>query len=113
MLSQVGGFTMARKIKTQNLPGHIAAQLFAMLNKKYVTYKITECGKPVLVISINPNDVRILYPDGWYFGDSSFRNKHQSDSGLYDEITVVNPDMILWDAECVTPEYMQEVTTTT
>lgn len=102
---------MARKIKSNNLSGRIAAELFAMMNKEYVTFKNPGIISPYLVVTINPNDDKLIYPHGWYFGDGCFRNKHQSTSGIYEEITMVDKDLNIWEAEAVTPSEMKEVTT--
>lgn len=100
---------MARKIKANNLSGKVAARLFADLNKDYVEFVEYDFKAPVLKCQIDPNDMRLIYPDGWYFGKGTFRNKHQSDSGLYEEIAMVNGDN-QWQSECHTPSEMEEVT---
>ena len=102
---------MAKKIKSNNLPGKVAARLFADINKKYVEFVEYDYKPSVLKCQIDPNDDRLVYPEGWYFGKGCFRNKHQSDSGIYEEFAIVGAaGGKQWQSECITPSEMEEIT---
>ncbi|MBR2744649.1 MAG: hypothetical protein IKE01_05085 [Clostridia bacterium] len=73
---------MPKKIKSESLPPRIAAELFASLNKEYVQLKFPtelDCNQEVsLICELNPNDDRLIYPDGWWFSDGYFRNERHA-----------------------------------
>lgn len=78
---------MKHTIKSCDLPGIIAAKLFAMLNEG-VTVSRRYSGNYVIVTDRSPKSLR--YPEGWYFMNGMFRNKHNSTRGDYEEIPVIN-----------------------
>ena len=80
-------------IKSCDLTGPIAGKLFAMLNAAYVY--TAKCGnEKVLVSKVHPDE--LIYPEGWYYAKGAFRNKHNSTTGLYDEIPILKEDGSSW-----------------
>lgn len=82
---------MERTIKTADLPGRIAAKLFATINKDSMVIFLNRDpfvegthGGPVLICSTNPKE--LVYPEGWYFAKGHFRNKGNSTTGIYSEV---------------------------
>ena len=99
---------MAQTIKSQNMPAKFAALLFASMNEQFVELVKRPDGKVELRTQLKPTDKRLVYPYGWYFAKGNFRNKHQSDSGLYEEVR-----MKCWDGgnhDVELPSDMEEVT---
>jgi hypothetical protein len=85
---------MARIIaKTSDLSGEVAAKLFEMLNWGKLTYTRTGTYK-VITTDVEPNE--LVYPEGWYYGKGAFRNKHESSTGIYDEIDMITSDGQDW-----------------
>ena len=87
---------MAEVVKTCDLSGEVAARLFEMLNYDSVKVQrqITAFSHCVIVTDVEPNKLR--YPEGWYYGKGSFRNKHESSTGIYDEIPMVTTSGEYW-----------------
>lgn len=86
---------MAEVVKMCDLPAAIAAEVFAKLN----TGKIQVGEDKILGIfirtEVEPKD--LIYPEGWYYAEGSFRNKHQSTTGLYSEITMFKENGDFWE----------------
>ncbi len=85
---------MAKTARTADLTGSMAANLFVALNPMEVEYfhnhPFLQTVLPdggVIVTDVDPND--LIYPEGWYFAKGSFRNKHNTTTGLYDEIPII------------------------
>ena len=97
---------MAKTVKSNNLPGKVAAKLFVELNKDYVWLSKEYDGSLVLATQLKPDDDRLVYPHGWYYAKHAFRNKHESDSGLYEEIKME----CMEEDSVVLPPDMEEVT---
>lgn len=91
---------MANTIKTCDLSGHIAAQLFVMLNDGKVEFCPSRDSYPyrALVSDIKPTE--LTYPEGWYYAKGAFRNKHQSTTGLYEEVSMVKSNGEPWVKYC-------------
>ena len=96
----LGGITMAM-VKTSDLPSNIALKLFVELNKNNVKvsnfYKVFpgSClADPVIITDREPRD--LIYPEGWYYAKGSFRNKHTSSTGIYEEISMIKPNGDFW-----------------
>ena len=79
---------MKNIVKSCDLPGKVAAKLFAMLNDGVAVNRHHDGGHYVIVTDRDPNT--LTYPEGWYFLNGMFRNKHNSTKGDYSEISVVN-----------------------
>jgi hypothetical protein len=43
----------------------------------------------------------LVFPEGWYFCKHCFRNKHNSSTGLYEEVPVYHLDDEYWDSYVV------------
>ncbi|MBR2841162.1 hypothetical protein IKE80_00010 [Candidatus Saccharibacteria bacterium] len=92
---------MPKTVKSVDTTGTAAAKFFAALNSDDVEYlsehpfnypSIPSVG--VLVTDVNPNE--LIYPEGWYFAKGTFRNKHNSSTGAYEEIQVLKRDGTPW-----------------
>ena len=84
---------MAQSIKSCDYPGEIASRIFEMLNPD-VKYTRIKNGLKVIITDTDPN--QLIYPEGWYYAKGTFRNKHQSTSGMYDEIYMVTSKGESW-----------------
>ena len=81
-------------IKTCDLSGHAAAKLFVSINHgrvKLVQHEDYE----TLVTDIDPRCLD--YPEGWYYAKGNFRNKHNSTTGAYSEITMQKSNGEYWN----------------
>lgn len=92
---------MAKTARTADLNGRMAANLFVALNPMEVEYfhnhpffqsSASEGG--IIVTDVDPND--LTYPEGWYFAKGTFRNKHNTTTGMYDEIPIIKSDGGSW-----------------
>lgn len=79
---------MKHVVKSCDLPGKAAAKLFAMLNDSVSVNRSHSGDYYVIVTDRNPST--LTYPEGWYFMNGMFSNKHNSSTGVYEEIDVVN-----------------------
>lgn len=84
---------MAKTIKSCDFNLGIAVKVFEMLNSGKVQKKILGMNT-VLVTDVEPKD--LVYPEGWYYAKGSFRNKHTSTTGLYEEIKMCKSDSSFW-----------------
>ena len=75
--------TMKNTIKSVDLPLEVAVKVFIMLNNDKVTY-----SAKMKTIFTTTDPENLLYPEGWYYGKECFRNKHNSTTGLYGEVSV-------------------------
>lgn len=85
-------------VKMADMDIAIAATVFQMLNREHVEVIISPEGtvKQLSVIDANPEE--LLFPEGWYLKwvlDEQknerrywFRNKHNSTTGVYQEIRI-------------------------
>ena len=86
---------MERKIvKTCDLSAEVAARLFVMLNSEDV-YLVKAGSRIEIYTEKSPLDLR--YPEGWYYGKGCFRNKHESTTGSYSEVTMRLPSGAYWE----------------
>lgn len=81
-------------IKTCDLSGHAAAKLFVQMNGSSVVL-VQHDSYETLVTDVNPK--QLSYPDGWYYAKGSFRNKHNSTTGTYSEVTMQKSNGEYWD----------------
>lgn len=93
---------MVETIKMCDMPGHVAAKVFALLNAGKVKFVDSEnvVGErflvhPTLVTDVEPKD--LVYPEGWYYAKGTFRNKHNSTTGLYSEVEMIKSNGKLWE----------------
>ncbi len=90
---------MANTVKPADLPVELAAKIFVALNRVDVVYMRMnpfggDNGHGALYLCIDPSE--LIYPEGWYFAKGHFRNKHNTDSGLYYEIPMYQFGGRLW-----------------
>ena len=89
---------MAKTVKTADLSGYLAARLFEALNPD-VEYLIEDPFNlsnynGLIVTDVDPE--RLVYPEGWYYAKGCLRNKHNSSTGLYEEIPMCRYDGSPW-----------------
>ena len=90
---------MATKVvKMCDMSVHVSSKVFAMLNPGLVKVEKSPyfhaAGSIVIVTDTEPKE--LTYPEGWYYAKGMFRNKHQSTTGFYDEIHMLNSKGELW-----------------
>ena len=81
-------------IKTAELPIEVAANLFQMLNPEDIQVEPATYLGLKLVSKKEPCDLR--YPEGWYYAKGTFRNKHNTSNGIYEEALMFKPNGYLW-----------------
>ena len=76
---------MATTVKMCDMSKSIAIQVFKMLNGNKVQLKETHTPLGVIIVTdIEP--MHLIYPEGWYYAKGTFRNKHNSTTGIYEEV---------------------------
>ena len=79
------------KCKTCDLPKLEAARLFKQLNGERITingFSAVGCTPEIVIkTDVEPRD--LIYPDGWYYAKGTFRNKHTSTTGIYEEVSML------------------------
>ncbi|MBQ5812078.1 hypothetical protein IIW29_00680 [Candidatus Saccharibacteria bacterium] len=88
-------------VKTADLAASLAANLFAALNPMEVEFMrfhpFNQAMYPATGIIITDTDPDTLYyPEGWYFAKGHFRNKHNTSSGVYEEVPMLKSDGTPW-----------------
>lgn len=87
---------MATTVKMCDMRSDIAVQVFIMLNgDKVRLIKPNGFHRLTLVTDTEPKD--LIYPEGWYYAKGSFRNKHMSTTGLYEEVPMRTSNGKFWD----------------
>ena len=89
-----GGKRMATTVKMCDMSKQIAIRVFQMLNGHNVQLKEHGPFGTVIVTDIEPEN--LVYPEGWYYAKGSFRNKHTSTTGIYEEVTMLRSNGSLW-----------------
>ena len=84
---------MANIIKCCDFPKEVAANVFLMLNPS-VTYTEDSYGNNIFITDEQPNN--LIYPEGWYYEKGTFRNKHNSTTGIYEALYMFTSEGILW-----------------
>lgn len=90
---------MAKQIKSCDYKGKIAAMVFVSINPGVRLDYLDEFNVK-LVTDIEPKD--LIYPQGWYYSKGSFKNKHLSTTGLYDEVPIFKTNGTIWSADYCT-----------
>lgn len=93
---KTGGKKMVNSnvVKMCDLSGKVAAVVFVALN--HGKAKLTEDdGQTYIVTDVEPKN--LVYPEGWYYAKSNFRNKHNSTDGRYWEIPMRDSKGKFWD----------------
>ena len=85
---------MATVVKMCDMSANLAAKVFKTLNPDTVILKRAPFGDMVIVTNVEPKD--LVYPEGWYYGKGCFRNKHNSTSGIYEEIFMLKQNGDFW-----------------
>lgn len=85
-----------KSVETNNLPMRAAAILLESLNPKWVSvnYRGKTCIVTSITSSVSPE--RLTFPKGWYVAKGNFRNKHQSTSGIYEEVPILDVNGNPW-----------------
>ena len=86
---------MVTTVKMCDMSKGIATAIFKMLNYGNVQLKENSFFGKIIITDIEPKD--LLYPEGWYYGKGSLRNKHTSTTGFYDEIPMVKSNGESWE----------------
>lgn len=97
-------------IKSCDMPKSIIINLFQMLNPKNVTIIEQQWDgfNPKAIVSkVSPAE--LVYPEGWYFAKGCLRNKHNSSSGLYEEIPIYKPGAEECWSNCICSEDMEQI----
>lgn len=76
-------------VKSCDYSAAIAAKVFSMLNDG-VVYVRSEPDGYSFTITTDTDPRELVYPEGWYFAKGALRNKHNSTTGSYSEIPIVN-----------------------
>ena len=85
---------MSKSVKMCDMSAMIAAKVFKMLNGDSVHLK-ESFGRVKIVTDVEPKD--LVYPEGWYYAKGTFRNKHMSSTGFYDEVRMEKSSGQSWD----------------
>ncbi|MBR3132704.1 MAG: hypothetical protein IKG42_01260 [Clostridia bacterium] len=84
----------AKTVKMCDMNAFVAAKVFEMLNPGKI--QLQRMGaETVIRTGIEPKN--LVYPEGWYYANMNFRNKHQSTTGFYEEIPMIKPNGDIWD----------------
>ena len=85
---------MAKTIKMCDLSRDVAAKVFVLLNSGKVSYGML--GPDFVVITdVEPKD--LVYPEGWYYANGRFTNKHNSTTGAYTTLDMVKKNGHFWE----------------
>ena len=95
---------MAKTVKMCDMSGVIAATVFQLLNPKTIDVRIAkDTGRVTRIIaSVEPKE--LIYPEGWYYANGYFTNKHNSTIGAYDAIVMFDNNGEIWDVPYCTAD---------
>ena len=79
-----------------NMPIGVATKVFEMLNhgKVRIISPGVHCSRYLIITDVEPKN--LVYPEGWYYAKGSFRNKHTSTNGMYEEAMMLTSDRQYW-----------------
>jgi len=84
-------------IKMCDVDVSVAAKALKELNKrKVLLVKERPFDDRITVILAKVHPKKLIYPEGWYYAKGMFRNKHNSSTGLYQEIPMEKPRGGIW-----------------
>lgn len=86
---------MAKTIKMCDMTADIAVKVFQMLNGGKIRVERGKFGWEKIIIT-NVDPLNLVYPEGWYYAKGCFRNKHNSTSGVYEEVMMVKANGDFW-----------------
>lgn len=87
---------MANVVKMCDMKVEIAAKVFEMLNHGKVKVDRGNWLGDRANIKTDVEPKLLIYPEGWYYAKGSFRNKHTSTTGLYEEMRMVKSNGESW-----------------
>lgn len=90
--------SMAKTKKIVDSSVEIAAELLEKLNPGKVRIEKTGLSgfvEKIIMTNVRPMD--LVYPEGWYYAEGCFRNKHNSASGMYYEMLMIKGDGSFWE----------------
>lgn len=82
------------EVKMCDMGKDIATSVFVALNAGKVR---REGNYFHLVIVTDTEPKELYYPEGWYYAKGTFRNKHTSSTGIYDEVPMVMSNGESWE----------------
>lgn len=85
-------------VKMCDMPVRIAIKVFEYLNLGKVR---VSCISDNLVIVTNTEPKDLSYPEGWYYANGTFRNKHTSTTGNYSEVEMTMENGERWRNKAV------------
>ena len=87
---------MASKfVKMCDMPIEVATRVLEMLNPGKVRGGCSPLGmERIILTDVEPKD--LTYPEGWYYAKGSFRNKHMSTNGKYQETPMLKNSGKAW-----------------
>ena len=88
---------MANVVKMCDMTGRVAAEVLRMLNPDKVTLKVAEDIDKVVSIVSSVEPKELTYPEGWYYAKCHLTNKHNSTTGAYFTILMVDTTGEIWD----------------
>lgn len=95
---------MAKTVKMCDMTGDVAARVFEMLNLEKVKVKIAHGLGRVTAIVTDTEPKDLIYPEGWYCAKGRFTNKHNSTTGAYAAVIMLNTAGDIWDATYCTAD---------
>ena len=87
---------MAKSVMMCNMPVIIAAKVFEMLNPGKVKIECSPWLKERRYIQTDCEPNSLVYPEGWYYDNGCFTNKHTTTTGLYEEIRMIKSSSAKW-----------------
>ena len=93
----------AKTVKMADMSVQIASRVFQSLNSGKVSVsKSPFCYSDEAIVIITDTEPRdLVYPEGWYYEKGMFRNKHQSTTGLYEEIPMLKSNHDFWSDSAI------------
>ena len=87
---------MATKtVKMCDMDAGIAQKVFQMLNPNKIVLAEDYCFGVCIYTDTEPKF--LIYPEGWYYAKGTFRNKHNSTTGMYYEVKMFKTSGESWE----------------
>ena len=95
---------MAKVVKMCDMSVNVAAKVLQMLNPGKVVVKAADDIGVVgfIIASVEPKELN--YPEGWYYANGRFTNKHNSTTGAYDAIMMFDENGGIWEVPYCTAD---------
>lgn len=94
------------EVATCNLPASAAIVALACLNPSKVLK--SDFSQYPATVTTKEHPSRMLFPQGWYFAKGAVRNKHNSTTGLYDEVTALDENGSMWEGAEIAVENQRQ-----